>query len=276
MSEVISADGTTIAFTRTGAGPPVIIVDAAFSHRAINPTAPKVAALLAPRFTVYTYDRRGRGESGDTQPYAVGREIDDLDALIAETGAEAFVFGGSSGALLALDAAERGSSIAALALYEPPLIVDDSMPPLADDYLSRLRALLAEDRRSDAVALWFTDVLHLPGLAIEGMRVGAFWGELEKVAPTLAYEGELFGDALSGKPLSDQRWASVSVPTLVIDGSASPAMMHSGGDALASLLSNAERRTLEGQTHDVAADALAPELVAFFTANQTEASHGAA
>ena len=276
MSDVVSADGTTIAFTRTGAGPPVIIVDAAFSHRAINPTAPKVAALLAPRFTVYTYDRRGRGESGDTQPYAVGREIDDLDALIAETGGEAFVFGGSSGALLALDAAERGSSIAALALYEPPLIVDDSMPPLAGDYLPRLRALLAEDRRGDAVALWFTDVLRLPGSAIEGMRAGAFWGELEKVAPTLAYEGELFGDALSGKPLSDQRWGSVSVPTLVIDGSASPAMMHSGGDALASLLSNAERRTLEGQTHDVAAEALAPELDAFFAANRNEANHGAA
>lgn len=120
MNTVTSKDGTTIAFDRSGVGPPVIVVDGAFSHRAINPTAPRLAALLAPRFSVYTYDRRGRGESGDTRPYAVDREIEDLDAIIAGADGPAFVMGGSSGALLALDAAAHGSAIAKLALYERP------------------------------------------------------------------------------------------------------------------------------------------------------------
>jgi pimeloyl-ACP methyl ester carboxylesterase len=264
MSTVVSRDGTTIAFTRTGEGPPIIVVDGAFSHRAINPTSPKVAAILAPHFSVYTYDRRGRGESGDTQPYAVNREVEDLDALVTEAGGSAFVVGGSSGGLLALDAAASGVPINKLVVYEPPLRVDDSHPPLPDDYLPRLHELLAADRRSDAVALWFSDVLRLPDAAIAGMRTGPFWVELEKVAPTLAYEGAIFGDCLSGKPLTPERWGSVTTPTLVIDGGASPAMMHSGADALADLLPNAQRRTLADQTHDVAAHVLAPALAEFF------------
>ncbi len=264
MSKVVSSDGTAIAFGRKGEGPPIIIVDGAFSHRAINPTSPKVAAILAPRFSVYTYDRRGRGESGDTQPYAVEREVEDLDALVAAAGGSAFVMGGSSGGLLALDAAAHGVPIDKLAVYEPPLIVDNNTPPLPEDYLPRLDELLAADRRSDAVALWFSDVLRLPEAAIAAMRTGPFWVELEKVAPTLAYEAAVFGDCLSGKPLSPERWGSVTTPTLVLDGGASPAMMHSGADALADLLPNAQRRTLPDQTHDVAADVLAPVLAEFF------------
>jgi pimeloyl-ACP methyl ester carboxylesterase len=264
MNKVTSTDGTTIAFTRTGDGPPIIMIDGAFSHRAINPTAPRIAALLAPSFSVYTYDRRGRGESGDTQPYAVEREIEDLGALIAEAGGSASVFGGSSGAMLALDAAAYGLPISKVALYELPARVDDSAQPLPDDYLPRLRKLLAANRRSDAASLWFSDVLGLPDAAIAGMRQGPFWVELEKVAPTLAYEGALFGDALSGKPLSPKRWGSITTPTLVIDGGASPAMMHSAADAVAGLLHRATRRTLDSQTHDVDAEVLAPVLAEFF------------
>jgi pimeloyl-ACP methyl ester carboxylesterase len=272
MNTVNSSDGTTIAFDRTGDGPPIIVVDGAFSHRAINPTSPKLAALLAPRFSVYTYDRRGRGESGDTKPYAVAREVEDLEALIAQAGGAADVFGGSSGAMLALDAAAQGAAITRLALYEPPFVVDDSRPPLPADYQSRLQALLAADRRGDAVALFFTEAMLMPRDAVDQMRSGPFWAELEKVAPTLAYEGALFGDTMSGKPLSSERWGSVAVPTLVIDGGASPAFMHNGADALAGLLPNAQRRTLEGQTHDVAAEALAPVLVDLFRGEQAAAA----
>jgi pimeloyl-ACP methyl ester carboxylesterase len=235
------------------------------AHRAINPAAAKVASLLLPQFGVYTYDRRGRGESGDnaTTP-AVEREIEDLDALIAESGGSAFVFGSSSGALLALDAAAHGLSISKLALYEAPLIVDDSLPPLAGDYPERLHDLLAADRRGDAAELFSTDVMRLPAEAVAQMRSGPFWGELEKVAPALEYEAALYGDVLSGKPLSPERWGSVGAPTLVIDGGASLTMMHTGADALASVLPNARRQTLEGQTHDVAPEVLAPVLAEFF------------
>jgi pimeloyl-ACP methyl ester carboxylesterase len=262
---VTSPDGTTIAYSCTGAGPAVIIVDAAFSHRAINPTSPKLAALLGPRFRIYTYDRRGRGESSDTQPYAIRREIEDLAALITAAGGRAFVFGGSSGGILALDAAARGVPITKLALYEPPLMVDDSHRPLPEDYQPRLSELVAADRRSDAVALWFTDVLGLPEQAVTGMRSGPFWAELEKVAPTLVYEAQLLADTLRGQPLPPGRWGHITTPTLIVDGGAGEAFMHTGADALAALLANAQRRTLPGQTHDVAADVLAPVLEEFFS-----------
>ncbi len=264
MNTVTSRDGTTIAFDRVGEGPPLIVVDGAFSHRAINPTAPRLAALLSPRFTVYTYDRRGRGESGDTKPYAVGREIDDLDALIADAGGPAFVMGGSSGALLALDAAASGSAIVKLALYEPPLVVDDSHPSLRGDYAARLDELLAAGRRGDAVAFFFTQAMGLPGQEVAAMRHGSFWAELEKVAPTLSYDAALFAPTMSGRPLPAGRWGSVTAPTLVIDGGAGEGFIHSGADALAHVLPDARRQTLSGQTHDVEAEAIAPVLADFF------------
>jgi pimeloyl-ACP methyl ester carboxylesterase len=221
---------------------------------------------MSTHFTVYTYDRRGRGQSGDTQPYAVGREIEDLQAMIAEAGGPACVLGMSSGAHLTLDAAAQGLAIARLGVYEPPLIVDDSRPPVPGDYVRRLQHAVAAGRPSDAVEIFFTDAMRLPAEVIAGMRTGPFWPELEKVAPTLAYDGAFVADTMSGKPLSPERWGSVSVPTLVIDGGASDTFMHTGADALASVLPNAERRTLEGQTHEVAAEVLAPVLAGFFQA----------
>src|SRR5437016_1477690 len=143
MDTVRSEDGTTIAFDRSGAGPALILVGGALQQRAIDPRTAHLAELLAPHFTVFHYDRRGRGDSGDTQPYAVEREVDDLAALIKEAGGSAFVFGMSSGAALALEAARRGLAISKLALYEPPFIVDDSRPPVPEDYVSQLDALVA-------------------------------------------------------------------------------------------------------------------------------------
>jgi pimeloyl-ACP methyl ester carboxylesterase len=266
MATVRSGDGTAIAFDRVGEGPALVVVDGAFAHRAINPTSAALASLLASRFSVTTYDRRGRGESGDTQPFAVEREIEDLAAVIGEAGERAFVLGFSSGAMLALDAAAQGLSIARLALYEPPIIVDDSRPPLPDDYVERLQGSVAAGRPGDAVEIFFADAMRFPPEAIAGMRAGPFWAELQKVAPTLAYDGAFIADTMDGTPLSRDRWSSVTIPTLVIDGGASEAFMHTGADALAAVLPNAERRTLEGQTHDVAAEILAPVLAGFFEA----------
>src|SRR5262249_58678200 len=168
MRTTTSKDGTTIAFDRYGDGDPVIPLQPAFGHRSFNPQFVELAELLAPHFTVFNYDRRGRGDSGDTAPYAVEREIEDLDALINEAGGSAHVYGISSGAVLALTAANHGLAISKLALYEPPLAVDDSRPPVPADYIERLTKLVAGDRRGDAVEYFMT----AGGAAPPGM--GAF------------------------------------------------------------------------------------------------------
>jgi pimeloyl-ACP methyl ester carboxylesterase len=265
MATVTSKDGTTIGFSRTGDGPSIVLVDGATAHRATNARGAEIAALLESDFTVYRYDRRGRGESGDTQPFAPERELEDLDALIAEAGGEAFVMGGSSGGALVLDAAAQGLPIPRLAVYEVPFIVDDSRTPVPDDYLPKLRSLNAAGRRSDAVDVFFTDALGMPPEAVAGMHDAPFWADLEKVAPTIAYDAAFMEGTMRGAPLPADRWASIAAPVLVLDGGASPTFMHTAAEALAAVLPNAERRTLEGQTHDVAADAIAPELADFFS-----------
>lgn len=265
MAKVRSADGTQIAFDRTGDGPAVIFVDGANAYRAINPTGTRLAELLAPAFTVFTYDRRGRGDSGDNAARpSKDREIEDLAAMISAAGGSAYVFGGSSGAMLALDGAARDLGIERLALYEAPLRVDSSFAPVPEDYGRRLHELLSAGRRSDAVELFFSEVLRLPAGAVGQMKSSPFWPKLEEVAPTLEYEAALYGDALSGNPLGTDRWGSVLTPTLVIDGGGSPPMMRSAADALARILPNAERRTLKGQTHAVDPIVLGSVLLDFF------------
>src|SRR5882762_5064638 len=162
MKKVLSKDGTPIAFDQTGNGPAVILVDGALCYRASGPSG-SLAALLAQHFTVFTYDRRGRGDSGNTAPYAVEREVEDIEALIQEAGGSAFVYGISSGAALALEAANRGLAIRKLALYEAPFIVDDSRTPIPDDFLARLNGLIAADRRADAVRM-FMGLVGVPGI----------------------------------------------------------------------------------------------------------------
>jgi len=262
MNQVMSKDGTTIAFDRSGQGPALILVGGAFQHRAIDPRTAQLAALLAQHFTVFHYDRRGRGDSSDTQPYAVEREVEDLDALIKESGGSAFVFGMSSGAVLAIEAAARGLAITKLAFYEPPFNSDDENARQAsENYTRQLTALLTEGRRGDAVALAMT-TWGAPAEAIAGMRQTPVWSLFESVAPTLAYDNAIMGDG----SVPAERLSSITVPTLVIDGGASPAFMQSAAQTLADAFPNAQRRTLEGQTHDVAPDALAPVLEEFFVA----------
>ncbi|MFL5589877.1 MAG: alpha/beta fold hydrolase [Ktedonobacteraceae bacterium] len=268
MNQVMSKDGTVIAFDRSGEGPAVILVGGAFQYRAIDPPTAQLAERLASHFTVFHYDRRGRGASLDTQPYAVEREVEDLAALIKEAGGQAAVFGMSSGGVLALEAAKSGLAITELALYEPPFNAgDESGRKASENYTRQLTALLTEGRRGDAVALAMT-TWGAPAEAIVGMRQTSIWPLFESVAPTLAYDNAIMGDG----SVPTERLASITVPTLVIDGGASPAFMQNAAQVVAHALSNAQHRTLEGQTHDVAPEALAPVLVEFFAKGKDQAA----
>jgi pimeloyl-ACP methyl ester carboxylesterase len=263
MSTIRSADGTTIGYTRIGQGPPLILVDGALCSRSFGPM-PKLAAQLAPHFTVYTYDRRGRGESGDTQPYAPDREIEDLEALIAQAGDAVFVHGTSSGAALALEAAKHLSSITRLAAYEPPFILDGSRSPMPGDWLPRLEQLVAAGRTGDAVKM-FMRFVGTPAAFTAIMPVTPVWAKLKAVAPTLPYDITIIHDHQQGTPLTPGEYAAVKVPTLVSAGGKSPAWMANGTRALADALPDATYRVLPGQNHMVKAQAIAPVLTDFFT-----------
>jgi len=258
MPVATSADGTAIAYERTGTGPALILVDGAMCYRAAGPMRP-LAALLQDSFTVYTYDRRGRGESSDTTPYAVAREVEDLQALIAQAGGEACVYGISSGAALALATAAAGPGITKLALFEPPFMAEVEDGARIKEYTERLRELLDAGRKGDAVALFMTHV-GIPAEAIAGMRAQPGWATLEAIAPTLAYDDQVLGDGSVPRDLASR----IAVPALVLDGAASPQRLQQAAKATADALPTAEHRTLEGQTHDVSPDALAPVLVEFF------------
>jgi pimeloyl-ACP methyl ester carboxylesterase len=258
MPAVTSPDGTSIAYERTGGGPVLVLVDGAMCYRGAGPARP-LAARLQDSFTVYTYDRRGRGESSDTMPYAVAREVEDLQALIAEAGGEAYVYGISSGAALALATAAAGPGIAKLALFEPPFMGEVEDGTRIKEYTERLHELLDAGRRGDAVALFMTNV-GIPAQAVDGMRSQPGWTLLEAIAPTLAYDDEV----LAGGTVPRELTSTIAVPALVLAGGASPEGLRQAATATADALPAAEYRTLEGQTHDVAPEALAPVLVEFF------------
>jgi pimeloyl-ACP methyl ester carboxylesterase len=256
---VTSRDGTTIAFDRLGAGPPVILVSGASTDRMANAG---LAALLAPDFTVLNYDRRGRGDSGDTPPYAVAREIEDIEALTDRAGGSAFLFGTSSGAALALEAAANGLPITKLALWEPPYFVDPNARPPTDQ-VERYKEMVSEGRRGDAVEYFMTKVVRLPAEFAAYARTQPFWASQEAIAHTLAYDATIMGDSL----VPTDRAASVKAPTLVIAGGASPPFMRETAEALADALPDGSARTLEGQEHNVAREVLAPVLLEFFAGN---------
>jgi pimeloyl-ACP methyl ester carboxylesterase len=262
MNTARSADGTVIAYETRGEGPPLILVDGALCSREMGPS-PAVAERLAAQFTVVAYDRRGRGHSGDTPPYAVEREIEDLAALLAAVGGSAYACGFSSGAVLALDAAAHGLPITSLALYEPPFIVDDSRAPVAADYIEQLTTSLAANRRGDAVRRFMLAV-GMPAPLVALMRFTPAWRKLKRVAHTLPYDAEIMRDTQSGRPLPAARWRAAQVKTVVLVGGKSPEFFHNGTKMLAGLLPNAEQRSLPGQTHMIKAKALAPVLIEHF------------
>lgn len=263
MKTATSADGTRIAYDELGKGPPLILVGGALNTRSFGPNG-SLVPLLAERFNVIHYDRRGRGDSGDTPSWAVEREIEDLDALIDATGGSACVYGISSGAGLALEAASRGLAIEKLAIYEAPFIVDDSRPPLADDYLARLQGLVESDRRGDALRMFMREGVGLPRVFVALMRVMPAWSQLKAAAHTLPYDAAIVFDYQKGRPLPAEHWSSATMPTLVAVGGKSSDSMRNAMQALADVLPNAKHRTLDGQTHLVKAEALAPVLIEFF------------
>jgi pimeloyl-ACP methyl ester carboxylesterase len=256
MQTVRSKDGTTIAFDRLGAGTPVILVSGASTARTIHG---QLAELLAVDFEVFNYDRRGRGDSGDTAPYAIEREVEDLHAVMTEAGGAAAVFGNSSGAVLALHAAAAGLPITKLALWEPPFMVDPDAPRRQQEYVAQLTELLDGGRRGDAMAL-FMKTIGLPEEMIAGIRRAPMWSGMEAIAPTLVYDATVMGDSMVPTDLV----ASVEAPTLVLDGSETGAWAVNSAQALTSALPNTQRRTLHGQDHNVAWEVLAPVVSEFF------------
>ena len=261
VKTVMSKDGTAIAFERIGSGAPVILVDPALCDRGMGQSR-RLARLLAPHFTVFTYDRRGRGASGDTAPYAVEREVEDIAALVNEAGGSAYLWGMSSGAVLALEAASRLSGVRKIALYEAPFIVDEGRPTTEDQWV-RIGDEIAGGRRSAAVRL-FLQMVGVPGFFVALMRLSPVWPKLTALAHTLPYDGVIVRDYQKGRPLPVHRWAPVTVPTLVMDGGRSPRWMRHGNRALSLVLPSAQYRTLDGQTHALKPKAHAPSLVEFF------------
>jgi pimeloyl-ACP methyl ester carboxylesterase len=261
MDTLTSKDGTTIAFDKQGDGPALILVDGAMTTRSSG-SKPELAGLLARDFTVYTYDRRGRGDSGDTGPYAVEREIEDIDALIDEAGGSAFLYGHSSGGCLALEAAvELGDKVKKLAMYEAPYNDDPAAQKAWGQYIENLTEALASNRRGDAVAL-FMAYVGMPADQIDGMRQAPFWADMEAIAPTLAYDHTAIMGTDGAIPAD--RAVRVHVPTLVMTGGSGAPFMLETAKTLSALIANAKLSTLDGQTHEVQPAALAPVLVGFF------------
>ncbi len=269
MSIVRSKDGTSIAYDRLGEGPALVVVTGALSTRSFVVAEVEKAgqAGLSSRFSVYAFDRRGRGESGDTAPYAVEREVEDIEAIIAEAGGQAYVFGHSSGAVLSLEAARRlPGKITKLAVYEPPFILDSSRPPVPADYLAQLESLVSSGRRGDAIAYFMTRGVGVPAEVVDQMRGAPTWPGMEKIAHTTIYDTMVMYDSMLGNPSAVKRWSTVKIPTLVMDGGDSPAFMHHAAEALAGVLPNAQHRRFPGQNHGAPQETLTPALAEFFKA----------
>lgn len=261
MPFVTSRDGTRIAYSKIGKGSPVILIDGAMCFRASGPMEP-IAKLLAPDFTVITYDRRGRGESGDTLPYAPEREIEDIAALIDLAGGKAALFGISSGGGLALEAANRLETVTRLIVYEAPFVVDGNETPLPGDFRQRLQDAVDTGHPGDAVKL-FMQRVRVPAFAIFIMRFTKIWKTLTGIAHTLPYDIAIIEPHNDGRPLEDGTWANIKAPALIVGGGKSPTWMQNAQKDIARVLPGAKHQTLPGQTHMVKAEALAPMLAGF-------------
>ena len=256
---VKSKDGTLIAYERTGAGPVVILVSAALADR---DGARRLARHLASSFTIINYDRRGRGKSSNTEPYAVEREIEDLDALVTAAGQPVCLFGSSSGSVLALDAGSRfGARVKKLFLYEPPFIVDDSHAPIPDSLQNEIVDAVAANKRGEAVGLFFRKGMGIPAAGVTFMRLlMPAWRDMAAIVHTAPYDLKILEGTQSGKPLPPDRWSRTTSPAMVAVGAKSEAFFHNGAKALAGMLPAAEYRSLNGLDHS--AVLMAPQALA--------------
>ena len=259
-SYVTSVNGTRIAFDRLGQGAPVVVVGGIFCDRQ---TTQGLAQQLAQQFSVINYDRRGRGESSDTAPYAVEREVEDLGALTAEAGGAVSVYGHSSGAGLALNAAAGGLPITRLVLHEPPYGPDDEESTRgARGLAENIRAALAEDRRADAIKLFMAG----SGMPPEMMESMGSDPKMLGVAPTMIYDHEVMGEFDRGGTIPEDLVRAIGVPTLVIAGGASPDFFRDTATRIAEVLPNGKHTVLEGQDHGAPAKVVAPVVAEFLAA----------
>ena len=260
-----SADGTEIAYEATGSGPALVLVDGALCQRAMGPSR-GLAEELADSFTVYAYDRRGRGESGPgNTPYAVTREVEDLVAVIQAAGGRAHVLGASSGGALALEAARDGAPIDGLVVYEAPFIVDDTHVANDPELPRKLQAMVDDGRRGDAVKT-FLRLVGVPGPFLPLMRLMPAWKNMVGVAHTLPYDLSIVIAHMQGRPLPAGYYDQVAADTLVIAGGKSPAYMRNSQAAIASAVPGGKLDTLTGQTHMIKAKVLAPVVTRFLRA----------
>jgi pimeloyl-ACP methyl ester carboxylesterase len=251
---VTSKDGTKIAFEKIGHGPALVIVGGALSHRQ---GGKPLAGKLMERFTVYMYDRRGRGESSDTQPYAVDREIEDLAALIEQAGGKAYLYGVSSGAALTLQSAAKlgAQKVPKLAIYDAPLGQADRDFKEQKD---RINQLVQTGKPGDAATFFFS-AIGTPPPALEQIKRSPEWEGMKKMDFTLTYDYAILGNG--GVPDAVKQ---ITSPTLVMVGEKSMAFMHQSADRIAELVPNAERKTIMGQAHQAAPETMAPVLIEFF------------
>lgn len=270
MRTITSKDGTVIAYDQSGSGPAVILVDGALQYRAFDQGMAQLADLLAPHFTVIHYDRRARGDSTNAQSFpfdredGLRREIEDLQALIDEAGGSAFIYGISSGAALAMEAAARlDRKIRKLAMYEAPYNNDDAGRQAWRQYIQQLQELLAADRKGDAVGL-FMMLVGASAEDVAGMHQHPMWPLWESAAPSLAYDHIAALPEDSSVPFETA--TRVTVPTLILTGSATYPFMYESAKTLANVIPHAQHRVLDGQTHEVDSAALAPVLIEFFKA----------
>jgi pimeloyl-ACP methyl ester carboxylesterase len=264
MSQVRSKDGTLIACQRSGNGPALILVDGALCSRAFGPSQ-KIAALLTQQFTVYTYDRRGRGESGDTPPYAPAREVEDIAALIEAAGGSAVLVGLSSGGALSLEAAASGLAVNKVVAYEPPY-VDDSGERGGAAHKVRLEHLLADGNRGGAVKYFMKEMVGAPAPLVVMMRLMPWiWHKLEAVAHTLPYDAAV----MTAFRIPRARFASIAVPVLVMNGGKTDPRLRAAARTIADVVPAARYGELPGQTHNVKPGILAPAVAAFFTGAAT-------
>ncbi|GEP34999.1 alpha/beta hydrolase [Nocardioides szechwanensis] len=260
----VSADGTRVAYEVAGTGPALVVVEGALCHRGMG-AFDELAPILADRFTVVGYDRRGRGESEPgASVYAIQREVEDLVAVLGATDPDAHVFGMSSGAALSLEAARQGLVTGRLAVYEPPFILDDSHQPDDPAFTDRLRALIADGRRTRAAKL-FLRLLGMPAPIVTVLPMLPMWKHLTAAADTLPHDFEIVSRYRRGLPLPDAHYAAIATPTLVIAGGRSPDYMRHTPAAIVAQIPGARTAELEGQTHEVKADVIAPVLAEHFT-----------